>query len=49
MTQPGVGDGTVLIGDGGLRCLLDHGIEVVDCFLVLAKLEVSRSPERTER
>ena len=41
VTQPGVGDGTGLIGDGGLRCLLlDHGIEVVDGFLVLTKLEV---------
>ena len=39
-----MGDGTVLIGHGGLRGLLDHGIEVVDCFLVLAKLEVSRRP-----
>ena len=39
----------ILISDGRLRGLLDHGIEVVDGFLVLAKLEVSRSPERTER
>ena len=44
MAQPGVGDGSVLIGDDDLRCLLDHGIEVVDGFLVLAKLEVSRRP-----
>ena len=44
MTQPGVGDGTGLIGDDSLRGLLDHGVEVVDCFLVLAKLEVGRRP-----
>ena len=44
MTQPGVGDGTVSIGDDSLRGLLDHGIEVVDCFLVLAKLDVGKSP-----
>ena len=49
VTQPGVGDGTVSIGDDSLRGLLDHGIEVVDCFLVLAKLDVGRSPERTGR
>ena len=49
VTQPGVGDGTVLIGDGDLRGLLDHDVEVVDRFLVLAKLEVSISPERTGR
>ena len=44
VTQPGVGDGTVLIGDGDLRCLLDQDVEVVDRFLALAKLEVSGRP-----
>ena len=44
VTQPGVGDGTELIGDGELRCLLDHDIEVVDRFLVLSQLEVSGRP-----
>ena len=33
VTQPGMGDGTDLIGSDGFRVLLDHGIEVVDGFL----------------
>ncbi len=38
VTQPGVGDGTVLISLGLLRGLLDDGIEVVNGLLALAKL-----------
>ena len=41
---PGEGDGTKLISDGDQRCLLDQDVEVVDGFLVLAKLEVSGRP-----
>jgi hypothetical protein len=44
VSEPGVGDGSVLIGDSPLRYLLDQEVEVVDRFLALAKLKVSRSP-----
>ena len=35
-----MGEGTGLIGHGGLRGLLYDGVEVVDCFRILSKLKV---------
>src|SRR5208337_3333198 len=44
VTEAAMGEGTGPIGHGGLRGLLYDGVEVVDRFLVLAKLEVSIRP-----
>ena len=49
VTEAGMGEGTGLIGHGGLRGLLYDGVEVVDCFLDSLQAESKPTPERTGR